>query len=58
LHVTEAQNIHLRAEFFNLTNTPNFANPLNLLGTGEAFGKIAGKSNNPRIVQLALKYQF
>jgi hypothetical protein len=58
LHVAESHNIHLRAEFFNLTNTPNFANPLNLLGTGEAFGKIAGKSNNPRIVQLALKYQF
>ena len=58
LHIVETQSIHLRAEFFNLTNTPNFANPLNLLGTGEAFGKIAGKSNNPRIIQLALKYQF
>lgn len=58
LRITEAQSVHLRAEFFNLTNTPNFANPLNLLGTGDAFGKIAGKSNNPRIIQLALKYQF
>lgn len=58
LHISEGHSIHLRAEFFNLTNTPNFANPLNLLGTGEAFGKIAGKSNNPRILQLALKYQF
>lgn len=58
LHIAEAHSVHLRAEFFNLTNTPNFANPLNLLGTGEAFGKIAGKSNNPRIIQLALKYQF
>jgi Carboxypeptidase regulatory-like domain/TonB-dependent Receptor Plug Domain len=58
LRITEAHSIHLRAEFFNLTNTPNFANPLNLLGTGEAFGKITAKSNNPRIVQVALKYQF
>lgn len=58
LQIAESHNIHLRAEFFNLTNTPNFANPLNLLGTGEAFGKIGGKSNNPRIIQLALKYQF
>ena len=58
VHIAESHSVHLRAEFFNLTNTPNFANPLNLLGTGEAFGKIAGKSNNPRIIQLALKYAF
>ncbi|HVU48590.1 MAG TPA: TonB-dependent receptor [Terracidiphilus sp.] len=54
----DSQSMHLRAEFFNLTNTPNFANPLNMVGTGEAFGKITAKSNNPRIIQLALKYQF
>lgn len=58
LRINERNSIHLRAEFFNLTNTPSFANPLNLVGTGEAFGKITGKSNNPRIIQLALKYQF
>lgn len=58
LRTTEAQNIHLRTEFFNLTNTPNFGNPLNLVGTGEAFGKITGKANNPRIIQFALRYQF
>jgi len=58
VRITDTHSIHLRAEFFNLTNTPNFANPLNLVGTGEAFGKITAKSNNPRIVQLALKYQF
>lgn len=58
LHIAETHSINLRAEFFNLTNTPNFGNPLNLTGTGEAFGKITGKSNNPRIIQLALKYQF
>jgi hypothetical protein len=58
LHITETHSVHVRAEFFNLTNTPNFANPLNIVGTGEAFGKITAKSNNPRIVQLALKYQF
>lgn len=58
LHIAETHSIHLRAEFFNLTNTPNFTNPLNFVGTGEAFGKITAKSNNPRIVQLALKYQF
>ena len=56
--ISDSQSVHLRAEFFNLSNTPNFANPLNFVGTGEAFGKITGKSNNPRIIQLALKYEF
>lgn len=54
----ESHNIHFRAEFFNVTNTPNFANPNNNLSTGASFGKITAKSNNPRIIQFALKYQF
>jgi hypothetical protein len=54
----ESQSVHLRAEFFNLTNTPNFANPSNTVSFGPSFGKITAKSNNPRIVQVALKYQF
>jgi len=56
--LSESHSVHLRAEFFNLTNTPNFANPLNIVNFGPAFGKIIQKSNNPRIVQIALKYQF
>jgi hypothetical protein len=59
--VTESQSVHLRAEFFNLTNRPNFANPGNgaILGSSSPpFGLITGTSNNPRIVQVALKYQF
>jgi hypothetical protein len=59
--VSESQSFHLRAEFFNLTNRPNFANPGNgaILGSSSPpFGLITGKSNNPRIVQVALKYQF
>ncbi|MGA2218361.1 MAG: TonB-dependent receptor [Terracidiphilus sp.] len=59
--VTESQSVHLRAEFFNLSNRANFANPGNgaILGSSSPpFGLITGKSNNPRIVQVALKYQF
>ena len=43
---------------FNLTNTPNFVTPLDVVSTGEALGKITGNPDNPRIIQLALKYQF
>jgi hypothetical protein len=50
--------IAARAEFFNLTNTANFANPDRMLADGSAFGTITSTLNNPRIVQLALKYSF
>jgi hypothetical protein len=56
--ISERHSIHMRGEFFNATNTPNFANPLNIVNFGPAFGKILSKSNNPRIIQVALKYQF
>jgi len=56
--IAESQSIHVRAEFFNLTNTANFGNPNNTWSAGPSFGVITTTSNNPRIVQLALKYQF
>jgi len=54
----ESQSLHFRAEFFNLTNSSNFANPNNTVSSGASFGIITATSNNPRIIQLALKYQF
>lgn len=56
--IVESQSLHFRAEFFNLTNSSNFANPNNTVSSGASFGIITATSNNPRIVQLALKYQF
>lgn len=47
-----------RSEFFNLTNTTNFAAPDRRWSDGAAFGKISAAASNPRIVQFALKYQF
>jgi len=54
----ESNTLHFRTEFFNVTNTPNFANPNNTYSSGAAFGIITATSNNPRIIQFALKYQF
>jgi hypothetical protein len=55
--ITESQKVRFRAEFFNLTNTSNFNNPSSNI-SGGAFGIINSSSNNPRIIQIALKYQF
>jgi hypothetical protein len=66
--IREANGFRFRAEFFNLTNTPQFGNPGNSIGYGNAanpnptpsaaFGKITSTITSPRIIQLALKYAF
>ena len=53
----EAQTLHLRAEFFNLTNTAQFANPDTNL-SDPTFGLITQKSANPRIIQFAARFSF
>jgi hypothetical protein len=46
----------LRAEMFNLLNTPNFGTPNTVLGAAN-FGTIT-TAFDPRVVQLALKFIF
>jgi len=46
----------IRAEFFNLMNTPNFNTPDTNV-TSVTFGEILS-SQGERIVQLALKFYF
>lgn len=49
--------MEFRAEFFNLTNTPSFANPdSNVLSS--AFGRISSTSTGPRVIQFALKLNW
>jgi hypothetical protein len=55
--VTEHQRVEFRAEFFNLFNNVNFANPVNIV-TSANFGQIAATSTGPRVIQFALKYNF
>ena len=64
----ESKNLEFRAEFFNLFNQVNFANPISNLNaipatsfnpTGQIinpgdFGRIISTSNNPRIIQFAV----
>lgn len=66
--ITESHNVRFRAEFFNLTNTPQFGNPNNSLNFTEgpngpvnlnpSFGLITSTAANPRIIQFGLKYAF
>lgn len=72
--IDESKNIEFHAEFFNLFNHVNFANPISNLNAVEMsggsigpdgqiikpgdFGKINSTSNNPRLIQFALKFNF
>jgi hypothetical protein len=55
--VTESQRVEFRAEFFNLFNNVNWANPVNVASSAN-FGQIASTTTGPRVIQFALKYNF
>ena len=56
--ITETSALDFRSEFFNLSNTPKFGQPINDFAAGPAFGLITSSAGNPRIIQAALKYRF
>jgi hypothetical protein len=68
--IRETSSLRFRAEFFNVTNTPQFGNPNTSLGYGDptlinpvasaSFGKIFSEADgpHPRIIQFAVKYLF
>ena len=72
--ISESKNLEFRAEFFNLFNHVNFANPVSnfnavpstsinqttgqITGDPGDFGRITATSNNPRLIQFAIKVNF
>jgi hypothetical protein len=54
--IVEGHRMQFRAEAFNLFNRVNLGNP-NSNRNAAAFGRITG-AGSPRVIQLALKYQF
>jgi Carboxypeptidase regulatory-like domain/TonB-dependent Receptor Plug Domain/TonB dependent receptor len=57
LPMGETRRFEFRAEFFNLLNHPQFANPDNDTTDGSDFGRIK-RAKEPRQIQLALKFYF
>jgi carboxypeptidase family protein len=55
--LTERVNMQFRAEFFNLFNTTQFANPDGNISDGSDFGKVK-RARDPRQIQFALKFNF
>ncbi len=53
----ENSSLQFRAEFFNMLNHPQFANP-DTDFTSATFGVISSTAVNPRVIQLALKLAF
>jgi hypothetical protein len=56
IYFGETRNVELRAEVFNVTNTPPLAAPNVVLGTPE-FGSITA-AGDPRVFQLGVKLNF
>jgi hypothetical protein len=52
----ESTNLVLRADFFNLTNHPNFDRPGLIVGTSN-FGRISSAENS-RQIQIALRLNW
>jgi hypothetical protein len=53
----EGQSLQFRFELFNILNHPNWGNPATDPTSG-SFGRVTGKTNDDRQMQLALKYIF
>jgi hypothetical protein len=56
LPVSSDKAVELRAEVFNLLNTPPFGNPVATVGAAN-FGSITS-AGDPRVIQLAIKMHF
>ena len=55
--IREGMNLQIRAEFFNIFNHAQFANPNGYFG-GTTFGRITAIQAPPRIGQVAAKFSF
>ena len=55
--IREGMKLELRAEFFDLTNTPRFRVPDSFLGDSN-FGRVTHTTGHPRNGQIAVRFEF
>jgi hypothetical protein len=55
--IGDRMDAEFRAEVFNLTNTPAFAQPNGSYGS-TAFGSITSTATDPRVVQFAVRLSY
>ena len=55
--VWEPLRLQFRADFFNLTNTPQFSASNTAVGSS-IFGQVTSQANAPRAIQFGLKMTF
>jgi len=59
LKIGERQEVRFTADFFNVWNHANFANPaFTDVEVGSAFGKIFNSTGTPRLIQFSLRWAF
>jgi hypothetical protein len=57
-NLSERKRLQFRAEALNAFNSPYFGSGINLDPTNNAFGMVSTQRNNPRDIQLGLKFTF
>jgi hypothetical protein len=59
-NITERQQFRFTADFFNIWNHANFASPAITQQdiNNPSFAAITSTANNPRLIQLSLRYAF
>jgi len=55
---SENQKFQFRADAFNVFNNVSFATPGTAINNPGTFGLITGQENAPRVLQVALRYEF
>jgi len=55
---SDAQKLQFRADAFNVFNNVSFANPSTAINSPGTFGLITEQENSPRVLQVALRFEF
>jgi hypothetical protein len=58
IRLTEKTSLRFSSEFFNLFNHVNFLDPAVSLQSPQTFGVLTTQANDPRQVQLGLRFDF